>query len=532
MYLPLGLQNKDLFEMLSHLLLPGMQLSLRPAAMMAILVHLSHNAVLQPRAEGFLEALKGNWIPPVEKAEDYPEVLNTEFVRLLIRVPEFLTDTERALYTRLHRITRMRKAATLKLPVQVGFTPKKVDLTADTKRACGICGVRRSFTLMIGDHCAFCKCDAKDVLEPDGERSHYVECRACQALYAVVRTELLNVLPKCHFCREHTPVPTVQCTECKNNYVAPTESDRPEAGFVCPQCTVDPTKGSPARDAPLADLIERNTALMGFLGFKTSVRTGLFDRMSLYKLWMKHMADLEAVEQVRPQVLTWDGKPVKNVEEMLDFMLDRIQRGKLAETCMLCFEERPLHAMQSSCGRCENMACSECLRTWYGRLAPGKLYIPSEGHCAFCKRIPKAATLRPLNRLACRLIGRATLKLDASMYYGWCRTCFRIAEAMPKDCAREAPELVNFECAECAEKRLASKKLDEEALTKLSKKCPGCKAPTVKISGCNHITCSMCPVHWCWECGGEFPEDTIYEHMQDTHGGIGFGGDGDLSDQD
>ena len=31
-------------------------------------------------------------------------------------------------------------------------------------------------------------------------------------------------------------------------------------------------------------------------------------------------------------------------------------------------------------------------------------------------------------------------------------------------------------------------------------KCPSCKTPIYKISGCNHMTCYRCNVEWCWIC--------------------------------
>ena len=39
----------------------------------------------------------------------------------------------------------------------------------------------------------------------------------------------------------------------------------------------------------------------------------------------------------------------------------------------------------------------------------------------------------------------------------------------------------------------------ELAVQKLSKPCPGCRAPIEKNDGCNHMTCK-CGVHWCWLC--------------------------------
>ena len=31
-------------------------------------------------------------------------------------------------------------------------------------------------------------------------------------------------------------------------------------------------------------------------------------------------------------------------------------------------------------------------------------------------------------------------------------------------------------------------------------KCPECRAPIYKISGCNHMTCYRCNKEWCWIC--------------------------------
>ncbi|CAE7778956.1 rnf19b, partial [Symbiodinium microadriaticum] len=38
-----------------------------------------------------------------------------------------------------------------------------------------------------------------------------------------------------------------------------------------------------------------------------------------------------------------------------------------------------------------------------------------------------------------------------------------------------------------------------------SKQCPRCGVHTVKISGCNHMTCAerTCKCEWCWVCGQE-----------------------------
>mmetsp|Transcript_28694 Transcript_28694/g.95261 ORF Transcript_28694/g.95261 Transcript_28694/m.95261 type:complete len:964 (+) Transcript_28694:65-2956(+) len=533
MYVPLGLKDKDLFSVISHLLTPGLMLSVRPAAMMAILAHCSGNVVLQGRAKNFLEAWKGKWIPPEEKAEDYPEILNSEFVRLVVRVPEFLTDEERTLYQRLHHITRVRRAANLRLHVCLGFTPKMQDLHADTKLHCSICKENRSFTLMVDGQCGKCLDDPALGLahpEKDKDRSHLVECRTCNVLYAVVCTEDLNIQPKCHYCRNNEPAAVVACVSCGNRFCAPTAASRVE-GFVCAPCTLNKEKGTQIMEIELSQLLEQNPTLMACLGFKESSRKLLFDRIGLFKLWMGHKDEFSTVAETQPEALVWAGKPVRNVVAVIAELTEGL-KGRLADTCNLCFEEKPLRALQSACGRCKNLACASCLGRWYGQLRPGRLYVPSEGLCAFCKCTPKAATLRAFNRTVLRLTGRRTLELDAGMYYGWCRTCFKIKPAVPRDCARETPELEHFECGECVEARvLAAARTEEEreqAMKDNTKECPGCKAPTVKLSGCNHITCTQCPVHWCWQCGEKFLEGEIYDHMQDEHGTIGLDDDLDF----
>jgi len=525
MFVPLALKDKDLFSVLSHLLLPGMMLSLRPAAMLAILAHLSGNAILQPRAQRFLESWKGAWIPPVDKVEEYPEVLNAEFVRLVSRVPEFLTEAEQELYGRLRAITRLRQAASLGLEAEVGFSPKKTELSEDTKLPCDGCGHRRSFTLLVNGMCGLCLSNPEEgaaAEEPAADRSHLVECRTCKALYAVVRVADLNVEPKCHYCRQGETAPVACCELCGNKYCDPSGLGAGCERFVCAVCSARGGRQTPSREAPLAALVEMNPLLMRLLGFEEKAAALLFGRLGLFKLWTQHGERLGAVEAPEIKALVWEGKPVMNVPELLEVMLQRIRHGSLSATCNLCFTDRALPALQSACGQCSNLACGTCLRSWYGRLAPGRLYVPSEGLCAFCKRTPKAATLRSFNRLACRLSGRRSLELDAGMYYGWCRTCFKIKEAVPRDCAREAPDLQSFECQDCkVEQATREAESGQEALRRLTKPCPKCKAPTMKWTGCDHISCTQCGAHWCWRCGGHFDEEDIYEHMDAVHGTIG-----------
>lgn len=48
-----------------------------------------------------------------------------------------------------------------------------------------------------------------------------------------------------------------------------------------------------------------------------------------------------------------------------------------------------------------------------------------------------------------------------------------------------------------------------EGTLKRVKHCPGCGVATEKVSGCDHIQCSLCGVHWCYFCAGAFGEYVV-----------------------
>ena len=64
----------------------------------------------------------------------------------------------------------------------------------------------------------------------------------------------------------------------------------------------------------------------------------------------------------------------------------------------------------------------------------------------------------------------------------------------------------------------------EETFTKWKEEnnvneCPRCDAPIEKIDGCNHIECTNCANHICWQCMASFPTGPeVYKHMKEEHG--------------
>eukprot|EP00928_Gymnodinium_smaydae_P042150 TRINITY_DN28426_c0_g1_i1.p1 TRINITY_DN28426_c0_g1~~TRINITY_DN28426_c0_g1_i1.p1 ORF type:complete len:765 (+),score=113.18 TRINITY_DN28426_c0_g1_i1:118-2412(+) len=72
------------------------------------------------------------------------------------------------------------------------------------------------------------------------------------------------------------------------------------------------------------------------------------------------------------------------------------------------------------------------------------------------------------------------------------------------------------------EKRL---RLESKGITDAlgTKDCPRCQRQTMKLGGCNHMTCQVCRCDWCWICGvsptqrGPHGEDPMYWHFCDEN---------------
>ena len=72
----------------------------------------------------------------------------------------------------------------------------------------------------------------------------------------------------------------------------------------------------------------------------------------------------------------------------------------------------------------------------------------------------------------------------------------------------------------------------EETFTKWKEEnnvneCPRCDAPIEKTDGCNHIECTNCSNHICWQCLASFPTGPeVYKHMDEEHGTFMPAGEG------
>ncbi|KAJ3283393.1 hypothetical protein HK104_010406 [Borealophlyctis nickersoniae] len=536
-FVPLALSDEELFGHIPHLLVAGVTVSRRPAMLMACVAMLVQHALLAPRAERYLSSIRGKWFDP-EINENYA----LAFVRFILRADAYLqvkdgkgvlTDSERETFLFLRDLGGLLVNGSRTLKVVTACTALK-RVRPDRKVKCRHCGLERSTTIIRKDGiCGLCIEDDGSVPVPalgleipepfeDG-RSYWCECHTCLGHYAVVRPQLLNVRPKCHFCRKGQESPLVRCSECTNLFVDP---KKPGGTFVCPPCEVEGSATSFEEQETLLKTLYEDALwrqqITQIAELNVPDDFDLFQGKTLFTAKDKITRRNSKLKKLpAPTTLEYRRKWVRNIPEVCSRIESAIHsaKGELG-LCTLCFDDKPKHLLQNACGRrgCTSMACGPCLDSWYGGIQPGEIILPAHLACPFCKRPPTAKVLQSHNRRACELIRPTTAEAapaaDPGWYYAWCAQCYRPQEFIERTCAAGVPEIQNWVCQPCI-----NKKNNIKEITVVTGECPRCKVTTEKISGCDHITCP-CGAHWCWVCGKEFEFETIYKHMYEEHSGV------------
>lgn len=533
MYIPDDLDDKNVFALLTNLMSPGLLASKKTSALLAILIYLSRNKTLFNLSLKFLNDIRGTWIPSIEDVASSPEILNSAFFSLVVQVPELLTAKELDLFSLLHKMHRVRQAKTLPLTLVCGFTPTKVNTVADYKRCCIKCDIRRSTSIMVGDVCGLCifrsetsEVDIEpDADEPEGDKSHMVQCSNCQGIYATVNPSQLKVKPKCHYCRVHQPSPCSICKNCKNKFVLPTSTDRHDNYICghCASCASNDDKCLETLEVPFQELAKQFRVFATSLGLNYEFQHLLFDNMSFFKVWNiagKNMIKKRSERGEDDKAIGfWNGKRIHNFKVLLDSIEEEVYSKPLFRTCNICFEEKHISLISNSfCGNCNNLACNDCLFEWYSGNQKGCIYTQSMSLCAFCKCVPKYSVLKKFNPAMLHIPGRKTFDFQPNLIYGWCKVCCKLSEAGNRECGNECDLMIrNFTCEVCT-----SHNQDFVVDETTTKACPSCKVATFKPFGCDHMHCTMCDTHWCWKCKKIESLASIYDHMNAEHGGIGL----------
>ncbi|ETV83523.1 hypothetical protein H257_04237 [Aphanomyces astaci] len=488
----------------------------------------SNHSILSDRATSFLERIRGTWLP-LELATDFAEILALEYIKLLHRNRHVMTANERTVYDRLYTMHRMRLASTKAIPVIVGEIPNKAKLRPDVKAKCRSCNYDTSVSLMVThDTCAICveygaaearSIERKHVTPPT--QSYVVECSACQCLYAVVQPHLLNIAPKCFYCRlwvKPRPVaPTVECVQCLNQYLDPAQllqrtsistTEGREGWWTC--VAVAPRAATIATEVPFQTLVTTNIAVARVFGWTKTKRSHDFvdvvfnlPHANYFKMYTQHHSLLFGTKvgpqaherqamQHLPLELRVGGKRVHAVDVLCDKMVADTLEGSLTDVCNLCFEEYSLPQLETACGRCPTRVCRSCADHWNGQTKRGRVVLTTHLTCPFCRQWPTANVWQRYNKPVGQLLSKGLLPpMQPQTYYGWCGTCEKVKEMMAKSCAQDAPRVARFECGDCF------------ALNVKFPVCPTCTVQTEKTVECDHITC-ICGQHWCYACGSGF----------------------------
>ena len=403
--------------------------------------------------------------------------------------------------------------------------------------------------------------------QSQGESQMQARCVKCTGFYARNKQLRITTDSNCHYCQFGLAPSTVECATCKLLIVSP--GGRALPGGVCGPCAggVAPRKvTTDTKPLAMRILFPRAQAEPFIVAAAGLVRaegsdaaavipagTSLPDAALLFdQAASLTEAAVNALSEIPPNPYTTATPQLQrdaavqatHMRHMLNenALWERVVKsvrltGRVGvmPTCMMCCGDFQPDKMSRTCGRkgCEQRMCMTCLGEWYGKSVPGKAVVPRSLLCPCCGRTPAPSVLRKGNRDAlqvrlyeqCHEYGVGGERVEGTfnsgmqpgeamtkVHFAWCGTCMKAVNHADRTCDGFDPaEIDNYRCEECT-LATTNGKVDMSKV----KDCPGCKAPTVRIGGCAHITCSQCQQHWCYICGKGFDTDgEVYEHMEE-----------------
>lgn len=205
--------------------------------------------------------------------------------------------------------------------------------------------------------------------------------------------------------------------------------------------------------------------------------------------------------------------------------------------CPVCFGEA---VVPVSLG-CGHQWCRACLTGYLTSAIENKMFplrcLGNDATCAQC--IPLGLSRKLLSAADFNAVIEAAFWVYVHSRpdeFHHCPTpdCTQVYRSAPPNSVLQCPSCLIRICPACRieyhddmtceERDVAEDKLFKEWTSNHDvKSCPGCKAPIERSEGCNHMTCTRCQTHICWECLATFPRGQgIYDHMRIQHGGIGL----------
>jgi hypothetical protein len=410
--------------------------------------------------------------------------------------------------------------------------------------------------------------------DTEATNAAWVECSVptCRAQYVCYNPGDLNVRSKCHYCRTQSkvaeekrnndPAPTLECERCLSKVIWPKEyRSSAMQSFDCVACQYD-HKTIVGVETNAKEVCKENGSAW-LLRNDNNVLKEPFQRSLFHTVSSIGTEPFFANVQALPQfdarlAFTLRGKRVQNTADLFAQLESWVHRRTSEKSvCSLCFSDLPKVNIRPACRRrgCHQQICNNCLQGWYGSNRAGTILNIAALFCPFCRRPPTAPTLAAYGK-GVHAVGGLRQAMDerGQWIHAWCYDCGKAQRYMERVCARGTPNAITeWTCETCVSSDLAraqeqreeeaeralqratderqrrtaiyqleeAKRLRRELGGAITKNCPGCKMPTQKTYGCDHMTCPMpkCMAHWCWACGLKFSLRSIYLHMSETHGG-------------
>ena len=511
--------KRKFWRILLHIVVPGTMLSARPAAVLAALSIRMGVQPLIDAAEQEMLIWRGRW-----NDIEVPENWNVSCLSLLMdadsayrkrhqeKKNSLLKDEDRALFERLVDYKMLELNLDTTLTARIGWTPEKSRAPLGSVVTCLSCELPRSVTIMgNGGKCGHCLwtqyASAKEreedinarVTKEDNEQTPpvWVECniRTCRAQYVVYRPENLNVKPKCHYCRESKNAPTVKCRDCLNRVIYPREYRSGNMkDFKCYACAGN--KQTIVDVETTANKLCNENGTAWLLRNDGNKLAEPFNKRSLLHIISKagiagFCNSVSFFPEVPSNGLQLRGKLIRNRSTVISELQSWVSRRHAESgTCSLCFSDFRKNDLNLACGRsgCEQRICRGCLQGWYGLNASGRIINISALCCPFCRRAPASGTLAKYG-MGIHAVGnlKAAIDEEGAWIFAWCVSCGDAKQFVERVCARgPPPEITDFKCEVCK---------DDPQVQVNTKLCPGCKVPTEKTGGCNHMHC-ICGQHW------------------------------------
>lgn len=556
--------DNQFWTIMLHTINPGTQLTPRAAALLAALTIRLGIPFLADVAERELLSYKDKW-----NNIEVPETFASSCMGLLLDAnsahrkthkgetacqTSLLNESDRMLFEHLIAFKTLEHNLDTPLTACIPWKPNKDVVPMGPAVTCRLCQYPRSVTLMGPDsQCGVClgalprKSNSTNIGVSYADNSQskvsWVECRvpSCRAQYVVYDVSGLVNRPKCHYCRlkaigASVTAPVVECSKCTNRIIWPEEyrpSSFDASQFVCTACDSGRQTTEDFETSAKALSVENGMSWLAedsdkpgespftnrspFHIVSTMGTDGFMRRISLFP--------------VQDMPLRQRGKQVRNTDGLVSTLKLFVNRRKSARVhCSLCFDSFWPSALNPACGRrgCLQRICTTCSGSWYGGNDPGSIINPATLACPFCRRFPTPRTLAKYGK-GIHTVKNLNMAVQnhGTWIYAWCVGCSSAKQFLERDCERGTPPtLQDWTCEECQEQaRLARVDTNTErdtAQIKKIKPCPKCGTMTEKIAGCGHITCPVegCGACWCYFCGEKVPENRIYDHMANDHGGI------------